>query len=305
MYPYLSLLQQCREDGVRQKNRTGIDTFMIPGGMMQYHLGDGFPILTTKKINFRSIAGELIAFIRGAQSAADFRKLGSKIWDANANDNKPWLANPNRKGTDDLGRIYGVQWRRWEAPRFVKGHHEGKEWVSAQWETRQIDQLKNVLEKLKSDPTDRRMIVSAWNPGEIHLMALPPCHLLWQLLVGQEKHELHMTMYMRSCDMFLGVPFNISSYALLLSLIARVTGYTPGLLTMFLADVHIYENHLAQVDEQLDRQCRYRPKLGWDHGSVPSYVDDQLAWLSHVEPDVNFFLEGYDPAPAIKGDMAV
>lgn len=297
MWPYLNLLKQCRTEGVRQKNRTGMDSFMIPGGMMQFHLGAGFPILTTKKVNFRSIVGELIAFIQGADSAATFRRLGSRIWDANANENKTWLANPVRRGTDDLGRIYGVQWRDWQTPVDDR--------PGDRYEVHTIDQLYNVLEKLQKDPTDRRMIVSAWNPGEINQMALPPCHLLFQLLVGQEKKELHMTMYMRSCDMFLGVPFNISSYALFLSLLARVSGYTPGMLTMFLADVHIYENHLPQVDEQLSRMPQSKPKLIITTGEPPTQVDQQLAWLENLDPIHNIQLIGYEPAPAIKGDMAV
>lgn len=297
MIPYLRLLDECWRSGVRQKNRTGVDTIMIPGGMMQFNMDEGFPILTTKKVNFDAVKAELIGFIRGYTSAADFRKLGCKIWDANANENKPWLMNPYRKGEDDLGRIYGAQWRAWrhavktDPPSHYQASHQVAE----------MDQLANALELVRGDPTSRRIIVGAWNPGETHQMALPPCHLLWQLLVEQEKKKLHMTMYMRSCDMFLGVPFNISSYALLLSLIAKVMGYAPGKLTMFLADVHIYENHLDQVKEQRARTPRSRPTLHVDHDN---WGETPLQWLETIDPG-DISLIDYDPHPPIKAAMAV
>lgn len=294
MYQYLNLLRQCRTEGVRQKNRTGIDTFMIPGGMMQFdHLEWNFPILTTKKVNFDAIKAELCGFLRGYSSAAQFRKLGTKIWDANANDPKgnggKWFNSPHRRGEDDLGRIYGVQWRKWSV---VPG-----------LDNTSLDQLWQLLQTIYKDPTSRRMIVSAWRPDELDMMALPPCHLLFQVLIEQETKRMNMCMYQRSCDMFLGVPFNISSYALLLCLLARVTGYAPGTLTMFLADVHIYENHLTQVDEQLTRGPGLRPTLKIDTGSPPTTPDLQLAWLENIEP-FQITLEGYLPQAAIKADMA-
>lgn len=310
MYAYLNLLRQCRREGVRQKNRTGVDTFMIPGGMMSFDCGWRFPILTTKKVNFDAVKAELIGFIRGYTSAADFRRLGTRIWDANANDpaanGGKWHNSVYRKGTDDLGRIYGRQWRDW-----VSGYpmRQGPG----------IDQLEKAVRTILEDPTSRRIIVTAWNPAELDMMALPPCHLLFQLLVEQEKHRLHMTMYQRSCDMFLGVPFNISSYALLLWLISYATGYTPGQLTMFLADVHIYENHISQVDEQLERWPRPRPTLripdealarmglsDWISSLAPEQSSPLTAmeFLEKVLPeDIN--LEGYEPAAAIKAKMAV
>lgn len=290
MRAYLDLLAQVMNNGTRQKNRTGIDTLMIPGGMMQFDLQLGFPILTTKRVAFNQVKGELLAFIRGYTNAADFRKLGCTIWDANANQNKAWLANPQRLGTDDLGRIYGAQWREWLA------RGEGLD-------TEHIDQLKRALTMIEKDPTSRRIIVSAWNPGELDEMALPPCHLLYQFLVQQEGTKLHMTMYMRSCDMFLGVPFNISSYALLLSLVAYVMGYDPGTLTMFLADVHVYENHFSQVALQLNRTPRHRPTLLVDAKSKRA-SGDPIQWLESIEP-IDIDLEGYDPEPAIHGEMAV
>lgn len=293
MKTYLDLLRQCRDRGVRQKNRTGVDTLMVPGGMMQFDLSHGFPILTTKRVAFRSVVAELLGFIRGYTSAAQFRELGTGIWDANANKNEQWLKNSNRLGTDDLGRIYGWQWRHWQAYDHV---------VSALLE---IDQLAGAIKKIKENPEDRRNIVTAWNPGELHRMALPPCHLLYQFLVGQLDRQLHMTMYMRSCDMFLGVPFNIASYGLLLSLVAQVTGYAPGTLTMFLADVHIYENHLAQVDEQLGRQTLELPELVVDSpNSIGATAAQAVEWLENLQTD-RVSLKGYEPHPPIKAEMAV
>lgn len=309
MFSYLNLLRQTLAEGVRQKNRTGIDTFMIPGGMMQFDHGMGLPIVTTKKVNFDAIKAELIGFIRGVTSAKDFRNLGTKIWDANANANETWLKNPHRKGLDDLGPIYGKQWRNWEG----LGEAEGT--TADRWSTTykeyKVDQLWTVVDKILNNPQDRRMIVTAWNPAEVHKMALPPCHLLYQFLVQQEDRKLHMTMYMRSCDMFLGVPFNITSYALLQALVAKATGYIPGKLTMFLADVHIYENHIAQVQEQLQRWPRPKPKLVFSSqadavlGSTDQIGSNRaMQFLDTLAPG-DLSLEGYDPYPPIKAEMAV
>lgn len=292
MIQYLRLLTQCLNQGARQKNRTGVDTFMIPGGMMQFNLEDGFPILTTKHVAFNQVKGELLGFIRGCTNAEDFRRLGCTIWDANANQNKAWLGNPNRRGTDDLGRIYGAQWRNWRRGIRVNGGDEEDP----------IDQLAGAIHTINLDPTSRRIIVSAWRPDEMSEMALPPCHLLYQFLVAQEAKRLDLCMYMRSCDMFLGVPFNISSYALLLFLISMVTGYKPGILTMFLADVHIYENHLDQVREQIARSTRELPKLQVNASGRLGSVG--LALLERLDPK-DIQLVGYDPHPAIKGEMAV
>lgn len=292
MKQYLELLARCHAIGVRQKNRTGIDTFMIPGGMMQFDLAHGFPILTTKRVNIDAVVAELFGFIRGYMSAADFRSLGCRIWDANANVNKDWLENRHRKGEDDLGRIYGVQWRDWAVPTI--GTEQRGVWVA------HIDQLAKAVKTIVEDPTSRRIIVTAWNPGELDQMALPPCHLLYQFIVEQGRYALHLCMYMRSCDLFLGVPFNISSYALLLAIVARATGYEPGCLTMFLADCHIYENHVEQVKEQLSREPRLLPKLRWNRLDR----DPSVEWMESLAPG-DIVLSEYDPHPAIKATMAV
>lgn len=284
MHQYLHLLQKVREKGKRQKNRTGVDTFFLPGHMLNFDLAEGFPILTTKFINFRSIVAELLGFIKGFNNAGQFRDLGTRIWDKDANENPEWLKNPNRAGKDDLGRIYGKQWRDWRDPRNAS-----------------IDQLALALHNIVTNHTSRRIIVTAWNPGELHTMALPPCHLLFQVLVGQEEKKLHMTMYQRSCDLFLGVPFNISSYALLLSLIAHVTGYDVGTLSIALADVHIYENHLEQVDEQLTRVPHSSPQIQINENGT--YLTPLMRLESILPHQIH--IHGYLHYPEIKAELNV
>ncbi len=286
MKQYLDLMQKILNEGVRQKNRTGIDTFMIPGAMMQFDLREGFPAVTTKKLAFNACKGELIGFLRGYTSAADFRKLGCSIWDANANSNKAWLENPARKGIDDLGYIYSRLWTDMPHSDMYEGLLE--------W-----DQIKILIHNIRKDPTSRRLIVNAWHPEVFHEAALPPCHVMFQVIIDQSNGLMHMTMYQRSCDFFLGVPFNIASYALLLELIAKVTGYKAGTFTWFGADCHIYENHLDQVKEQLDREPRALPKLNLD-------VDVRYCYwgLGLIDP-CDISLVGYESWPALKAPMAV
>jgi len=286
MKQYLDLLKQVITNGEWQGNRTGIDTKRIDGAMLQFDMKDGFPAVTTKKLAFKQVKGELIGFIRGYDNAAAFRNVGCTIWDQNANENQAWFDNPSRKGLDDLGRIYGQQWRGW--------YHDT---------CGRIDQLSKAIKEIQNNPTSRRIIVSAWNPADLSEMALPPCHVMFQLLVNLDKGELSMCMYQRSCDMFLGIPFNIASYALLLELIARVTGLIPRTLTMFLADVHIYRNHMEQVVEQLNREPRTLPKLSIS----PEFLlrsSDPVRQLELLMPG-DIELLDYNPMDAIKGDMAV
>jgi thymidylate synthase len=254
--------------------------------MLQFDLQQGFPAITTKKLAFNAVKGELIGFIRGYDNAAAFRKLGCNVWDQNANENTAWLSNPNRRCTDDLGRIYGRQWRSWE-----NGVQSP------------IDQLKQAVNAVQNDPTSRRIIVNAWNPGELNVMALPPCHMMFQLQPDQESNTLSMCMYQRSCDMFLGVPFNIASYALLLEIIAAATGYKAGELTMFMADVHIYKNHIQQVEAQLSRTHFKLPQLNISQ----QFFDRSVTAITRIdkcEPS-DFTLVGYKSHEAIKAEMAV
>ena len=284
MQQYLNLLQQVLNEGTWQSNRTGIATKRIDGAMLQFDMAKGFPAVTTKKLAFNAVKGELIGFIRGVTNAAQFRQLGCKVWDQNANENDAWLANPARCGHDDLGRVYGAQWRDWIGP----------------YTTKHIDQLANAIFEVEHNPTSRRIIVTAWNPGELDVMALPPCHMMFQLLVDLENNKLSMCMYQRSCDLFLGIPFNIASYALLLHILAKATGYLPGRLTMFLADVHIYENHIYQVELQLTRKPIALPQLF----ITPNGHYSGMEYLSKLEPD-HISLLGYRSHPAIKAEMAV
>ena len=284
---YLNLLDLTLQTGVKESNRTGIDCYTIPGAMLKHDMSLGFPALTSKKLAFGQVKGEAVGFIRGIRSAAKFRELGCKIWDQNANENKDWLANPYRNGVDDLGRIYGQQWRTWKGPNGEV-----------------IDQLAVAIRTVVENPSSRRIIVNAWQPAELDKMALPPCHMLFQLIPHNSTKKLHMCMYQRSCDMFLGVPFNIASYALLLELIAKWTGYQAGQLTMFLADVHIYENHVEQVKEQLNRSTFDLPKLELDNLVIPTTPGEITLALDCLTPD-QIQLIGYQSHEAIKAPMAV
>ncbi|KXK25719.1 MAG: Thymidylate synthase [candidate division WS6 bacterium OLB20] len=273
MRQYLDALQHVLDNGVDSKDRTGVGTRRLFGMQVRYNMDDGFPAVTTKKLYFKGVAAELLWFLSGSSDNNELNRLGTKIWDANANADY-W--KPKARFEGDLGRVYGVQWRSWQTP-------DGKT----------VDQIAQVIETIKKNPTDRRMIVSAWNPGELDQMALPPCHVMFQFFV--EGDRLSLQMYQRSCDMFLGVPFNIASYSLLLHMVAQVTGLTPGEFIHVMGDTHIYLNHIDQVREQLSRKPRKLPDL----------------WLNPEIKDIDSFtmddirLDNYDPAPAIKAPMAV
>ncbi len=301
---YLDLLKRILETGTRQSNRTGIDTLFVPGAMFQFDLREGFPAITTKKLPFKSIIGELLGFLRGYRNAAEFRALGCKIWDQNANENKQWLENPNRIGTDDLGRIYGAQWRDWRQTYLVPGHAGiNYEWEPDELKVRAVDQLNNVLQKLYTNPTDRRMIISAWRPDEFELMALPPCHVLYQFIANVESKELHLCMYQRSCDEFLGVPFNIASASMFLTIMSHLVGYTPATFSHFMADAHIYVNHIDQIKEQLSREPFPSPQLKY---TGPTFEGKRFGpdIFEKIEPH-HFELVNYQCHSAIKAPMAV
>jgi len=233
-HQYLCLLRDILTNGSERMDRTGVGTRAVFGRELRFLMDDGFPAITTKKLAFRSVVGELIGFIRGYDNASQFRELGCKIWDQNANVNAQWLSNPHRKGTDDLGSIYGVQWRRLPMPN---------------GSTR--DQLAELIHTLRNNPSDRRMIVWAYNVANIEHMALPPCHMGFQCFVDNGK--LSLKMEQRSVDSFLGLPFNIASYAVLLHMLAQVTGLKAHELILSLGDTHIYSNHIDAVNEQLSR----------------------------------------------------
>jgi thymidylate synthase len=288
---YLTVLSQLVDDSPVKHNRTGVDTWEQPGVTLKADLSLGFPVLTTKKIAFKNVISELLWFIKGDTNIEYLHKHGNHIWDEWADEN------------GNLGPVYGAQWRAFgkashgdlryaaglqsepvgplkraleQGPRFIGG----------------VDQLANAIDKLKNKPDDRRIIVSAWNPLEEHLMRLPPCHMIFQFLVSDGK--LHTIMMQRSADWFLGVPFNIASYALLTHIVAKENGWDVGTLTMTFGSAHLYVNHEQQARTQLQRDMKALPKL---------VLEDGHYWDTY-EPE-HIKLEGYDPHPFIKAEVAV
>lgn len=328
MQQYLDLVRQIFEQGSWQENRTGIRTLSVPGAMMRFDLQEGFPAVTTKKLAFKSAIGEMVGFLRGARSAADFRQLGCKVWDQNANENTQWRENPYRLGEDDLGPVYGVQWRNWPAYKLLdtssaqgraqyedalsKGYRElgllggetGQE--SGVLMYKAIDQLRQCLDTLIKDPGSRRILFHGWNWAQLEEMALPPCHLLYQFLVNQSTREISLCLYIRSNDVGLGTPFNLTEGAALLHLMGRLSGYKPRWFTYFIGDAHIYENHVDMLREQLNRQPFEAPRLVLsdripDFQATGRYEPD---WLEKVEPS-DFSLEGYRHHAHLTAPMAV
>ena len=277
MRQYNDILKRIAEEGVDREGRNG-STRALFALQMRFNLKDGFPAVTTKKLAFKAVKSELLWFIEGSSDDNRLKELsGSErtIWTDNAEADY-WA--PKAKFAGDLGRVYGVQWRHWLTP-------QGTE----------IDQLGTIVERIKTNPTDRRLVVSAWNPGELDQMALPPCHMLFQFFPNTKDKTLSLHMVQRSCDMFLGVPFNIASYALLLSMVAQVTEYTPHECILTLNDAHIYHDHFDAVTEQLSREPLPLPTL----------------WLNPEVKDINGFtiddirLENYQSHPAIRAKMSV
>ncbi len=264
MKQYLDLLRYINEHGTYKSDRTGVGTKSVFGYQMRMDISEGFPLLTTKKVHLKSIIYELLWFIAGDTNIKYLHEHNVSIWDEWADEN------------GDLGPVYGHQWRNWPTP---KGGH--------------IDQLAVLIEKLKTDPDSRRHIISAWNVAEISKMALPPCHAMFQFYVADGK--LSCQLYQRSADVFIGVPFNIASYALLTQMIAQVCGYRVGDFVHTFGDAHIYLNHFDQVAEQLSREPRPLPKM---------IINPEKKDIFSFEYN-DFTLEGYDPYPAIKAPIAV
>ena len=260
---YLDLLREVKTLGTEHTNRTGVPTLRVLGRQLRFDLQQGFPLLTTKKLHFPSIAHELLWFISGDTNIAYLRDHGVSIW------------NEWADADGNLGPIYGAQWRRWTCA-----------------DGRVVDQLQQVLDDIRDNPDSRRLLVNAWNVGELKQMALPPCHLLFQFFV--DRGYLHCQTYQRSADLFLGVPFNIASYALLIHMIAQVSGLKAGELIMTLGDTHIYTNHLQQVDTQLQRQPKALPRL---------VLKEKSSLFDYRYEDIH--LEGYDPHPGISAPVAV
>jgi len=264
MRTYLQLLDEVLHHGLDRDDRTGVGTRGLFGRQMRFDLSEGFPLLTTKRIHVRSVIHELLWFLRGETNIAYLRDHGVKIWDEWADED------------GELGPVYGHQWRSWPRP-----------------DGGAVDQIAWVENEIRNNPSSRRLIVSAWNVAEVEHMALPPCHVLFQFYVAGDR--LSCQLYQRSADLFLGVPFNIASYALLTSMMAKVTGLVPGEFVHTLGDVHLYRNHFDQAAEQLGRHPRPLPRL--------QLLGKQQAVTDFVFDD--FRLHEYDPHPAIKAPVAV
>ncbi|NYE60363.1 thymidylate synthase [Duganella sp. 1224] len=323
MQQYLDLIQTVIDTGSWQDNRTGIRTLSVPGAMMRYDLTKGFPAVTTKKLAFKSVIGELCAFLRASRNAAEFRALGCKVWDQNANENQQWLDNPYRLGTDDLGPVYGVQWRQWPGYKVIDADQEAQlanarkngftivapieeNGVKKVLLYKAIDQLRECLDTIINNPSSRRILFHGWNPAVLDAVALPACHLLYQFIPNPTTRELSMCLYVRSNDLGLGTPFNLAEGAALMHLVGRLTGYTPRWFTYFIGDAHIYENHMEMVQEQLKREPFPLPQLIISD-RVPSYAQTgnyAPEWLEKIEPS-DFALEGYQHHAPITAPMAV
>jgi thymidylate synthase len=264
MRAYLDLLRHVMDHGRFKSDRTGTGTYSVFGAQVRYDLAEGFPLVTTKKVHLKSIIHELLWFLRGETNIAYLKENGVTIWNEWADEE------------GELGRVYGAQWRDWRGA-------DGK----------RVDQIVDLIAQIKKNPDSRRLIVSAWNPAEIAGMALPPCHSLFQFYVSEG--ELSCQLYQRSADIFLGVPFNIASYALLTLMIAQVCDLKPGAFVHTFGDLHLYANHVEQAKEQLSREPRRLPTM-----RLNPEVKDLFAFRYE-----DFTLEGYDPHPAIKAPVAV
>ena len=264
MNQYLTLLEHVKQNGQKKEDRTGTGTMSVFGYQMRFNLNEGFPLLTTKKVHLKSVIYELLWFLSGDTNIKFLKDNGVSIWDEWADEN------------GNLGPVYGHQWRSWPTS-----------------EGREIDQISNLINQIKKTPDSRRLIVSAWNVGEINKMKLPPCHCFFQFYVADGR--LSCQLYQRSADIFLGVPFNIASYALLTQMIAHVCGLEYGEFIHTLGDAHIYTNHIDQVNEQLRRKPKKLPQIKINP-SVKNIFDFKYE---------DFSLEGYDPYPLIKAPVAV
>lgn len=310
MWQYHDVMQDILINGYMQGNRTTDRAIKTDYGYaMRFDMRDGFPAVTTKKLAFDMMKAEMIGFLRGYDNAEQFAALGCNWWRKDANENTQWLASPHREGDGHMGRVYGVQWRRYRGPflfvdtttapagetsPFVLTEDDRQYYVYQD----EIDQLQQVLDAIRNTPESRRIIMTAWNPAELDKMCLPPCHVTYKFMVNVKTKELSMSLWQRSCDMFLGVPMNIAGGALLLHLVAKATGLLPRFMTHHLDDAHIYESHVNQVEQQLRRGAYLHPELDIRCDLYGADADG----LAAIEPR-DIALINYQHHPAIKAEM--
>lgn len=328
MKAYRDLVTRVRTQGDVMPNRTGVDSVKVAGEMMKIDLRAGFPILTGKKTAYKAAINETACFFRGYTSAAQFREMGVNVWNQNANEHgvKPnaWLSNPFRDGVDHLGSIYGDQWRNW--PGFKLVDWDKSEQIKALeedgWQIvdevghgdtglfsklqilmyKSIDQVANCVKTIITNPTDRRIIFHAWNPAELGMMALPPCHTLYQFFPNTNNGYMDMCLYLRSNDIALGTPFNMIGAATILTTIAKVTGYKPRFITFFIGDAHVYVDSFEYLDEMLSNEPLPLPKMEWSNAYTPSdeefssanpdWIKDALSYLTTFTSD-DFVIKDY------------
>lgn len=285
MLNLLNLYRQTLVEGYLQDNRTTTPAIVLPyGAVLTYDMNNGFPVPTTKEVNWRASFAEMIGFLRGYDNAQQFAALGCRWWGKDANTNTQWLASRHRAGEGDMGRAYGVQWRRWT-------RSDGRP---------PLDQLQNVLDQIRNDPHSRRIIISAWRPDELDQMCLPPCHVAYKFMVNVAKGELSMSLWQRSSDLFLGVPMNITGACLMLHMVAAATGLKPRWFTHHLDDIHIYTDHIEQVKLQSTREPLRLPSLSSPRYDLLGADADTMANI----PPQQYALIGYEHHPAISGEMS-
>lgn len=322
MQPYLDLLNNILSNGKDIFNkRTSSICKTVVGAQLIFDMAEGFPAVTERKVPFKSTVGELLGFFRGYTSAEDFRALGCKFWDKNANETEAWLKNIYRKGTDDCGNIYGKQWVDWETIRISKSDkesaylrengwiylgktdHEYPEGSGFDIFRKHINQLENLVRTILTDPTDRRLIVSGWNIGEFDMMSLPPCHIQYNFIPMEHDRTMSVVMTIRSMDVFLGTPANIMSTALFLEVVCRLTGYTPDKVIIQGANAHLYENSFEAAKELISRTSFNSPtlKLSDDVKKIEN-MEEIPGCFDRIEPE-DFILEGYESHEAIKVEM--
>jgi len=321
MQQYHNLVKKILEEGIDIRNkRTGALCKTIIGCNLEFDLSEGFPALTTRKLAFKGMVGELLGFFRGYTNAEDFRNLGCNFWNGNANETKSWLENPFRKGEDDLGDIYSKIWTDTEVYKFIHDSSEneskfeylesknyryiGNFYTNDNLEfhppgtyiiyKKNINQLEEVVKKIITDPSDRRIIIDGWNLSYNDTQSLPACHLLYEFIPIEETRELNVVMFMRSMDVFLGTPMNIASTALLLSIVARLTGYTPRKVIIYGANVHLYENSFEAARELINREHLPSPKLILSDNIKKVDNIDRIKYCFEVIDPKDIILENYE-----------